>query len=100
MREQLLDGDSLSLRFVDVRPGSGALDVGAGTGALTGKSLAARAVLTEPLGAVTVVWIESGAQRLGVQVQGGAEPPGQADVQVLADPAHASVFDAETEEWL
>ena len=60
----------------------------------------ARAMLSEPLGALSVVWVESGGQRLGVQVAGGAEPPDDAEVEVTTDPARASLFDAETERRL
>jgi multiple sugar transport system ATP-binding protein len=60
----------------------------------------AQAVVSEPLGALSVVWIESGGQRLGVQVAGGAEPPDDTEVEVTTDPVRASVFDAETEQRL
>jgi multiple sugar transport system ATP-binding protein len=57
----------------------------------------AQTVVSEPLGALSVVWVESGGQRLGVQVSGGAEPPDDTEVEVLTDAARASLFDAETD---
>ena len=60
----------------------------------------ARTVVSEPLGSLSVVWIETGGQRLGVQVAGGAEPPVGSDVAVVAEPGRASLFDAETERRL
>jgi multiple sugar transport system ATP-binding protein len=60
----------------------------------------ARTLVSEPLGALSVVWIEGGGQRLGVQVAGGAEPPDETEVEVTTDPARASVFDAGSEQRL
>jgi len=60
----------------------------------------AKTVVSEPLGSLSVVWIESGGERLGVQVAGGAEPPDGSEVEVMCEPARASVFDAETEQRL
>jgi hypothetical protein len=55
-------------------------------------------VVSEPLGAHSVVWVESGGQRLGVQVSGGAEPPDDTEVEIFTDAARASLFDAQTEQ--
>jgi multiple sugar transport system ATP-binding protein len=61
----------------------------------------AKTVVSEPLGSLSVVWIESGGQRLGAQVPGGAEPPDGSEVEVVVtEPGRASVFDAETERRL
>jgi ABC-type sugar transport system ATPase subunit len=61
----------------------------------------ATTVVSEPLGSLSVVWIEAGGQRLGAQVAGGAEPPNGSEVEVVVTEAgRASVFDAETERRL
>ena len=61
----------------------------------------AKTLVSEPLGSLSVVWIESDGQRLGAQVTGGAEPPDGSEVElVVTEPGRASVFDAETERRL
>ncbi len=60
----------------------------------------AQTMVSEPLGALSVVWVESGGQRLGVQVAGGAEPPDDTEVELMTEPARASLFDAGTEQRL
>jgi multiple sugar transport system ATP-binding protein len=60
----------------------------------------ARTLLSEPLGSLSLVWIETGGQRLGVQVAGGAEPEAGAEVDVLAEAGRVSLFDQESERRL
>ena len=73
------------------------LRLGAGEGARLGNG---RTVVAEPLGSLSVVWIETGGQRLGVQVAGGSEPPDGAEVEVATEPGHVSLFDADTDRRL
>ncbi len=56
--------------------------------------------LAEPLGALDVLWLDAGGLRLGVQVAAQTEPPLGSALQLLADGARASLFDAVSEQRL
>ena len=57
----------------------------------------AKVTLTEPLGAITVVWLEAAGQRMGVQLAPDTDPPVNSDVMLLADTARVSLFDKASE---
>ncbi len=60
----------------------------------------ATVVLTEPLGALSILWIDCGGQRMAVQVAAEVEPALGSTLDLLVDTTRISLFDAASEQRL